>query len=426
VTGMNLVLLDTRGRLDEFHHVPAQYDPPIGSMPLPPWQAAFDAAGLSMAAFTAVEPSWTPRDFADTRSAWEGPSPDLPDVRLRVEAAAYRGKLVSFYLVGPWSRASRMTPLSQSTLNRVLSTFAILMSSTILAGATLLAYRNMKTNRADRRTAVRLAGVTMVAVVASWIVGAHHVSFVPEEAQSAFTMIAQATFAAGVVWVIYLALEPYGRRFWPDGLVGWTRLFSGRVRDARIGREILIGVALGGALILVDVTRGLAPVLVGRAPAIPAIGERVSALDGFGHMFTVWTQQFNNSVQSSLVIVMVFVALRLLVRRTWIAVAVGLVVVSMAAGNNMPYGGVPWMDAVMQLAAVGLITFAIFRYGLLVTAVMLTVDNIPTAVPVVTSGASWAAVPGNLSMGLVIALACFGYYAARAGQPLFGKLEVES
>jgi hypothetical protein len=36
----------------------------------------------------------------------------------------------------------------------------------------------------------------------------------------------------------------------------------------------------------------------------------------------------------------------------------------------------------------------------------------------------WAALPGNLSIALVIALACFGFYAARAGQPLFGNLEI--
>ena len=36
----------------------------------------------------------------------------------------------------------------------------------------------------------------------------------------------------------------------------------------------------------------------------------------------------------------------------------------------------------------------------------------------------WAAMPGNLSIALVVALAAFGFYAARAGQPLFGKLEV--
>jgi len=36
---------------------------------------------------------------------------------------------------------------------------------------------------------------------------------------------------------------------------------------------------------------------------------------------------------------------------------------------------------------------------------------------------SWASMPGTLSLALVVALACFGFYAARAGQPLLGKLD---
>jgi hypothetical protein len=54
---------------------------------------------------------------------------------------------------------------------------------------------------------------------------------------------------------------------------------------------------------------------------------------------------------------------------------------------------------------------------------MLLVDNIPTAVPFVAHGPAWAAFPGNVSSALVIAVACFGFYAARAGQPLFGTLD---
>jgi len=77
-----------------------------------------------------------------------------------------------------------------------------------------------------------------------------------------------------------------------------------------------------------------------------------------------------------------------------------------------------------QAMAIVLIVLAIFRYGLLVSAVMILVDNIPSAVPIVPNDASWAAMPGNLSIALVVALACFGFYAARAGQPLLGKLEI--
>ena len=29
------------------------------------------------------------------------------------------------------------------------------------------------------------------------------------------------------VWLFYVALEPYVRRFWPQLLIGWTRALSG-------------------------------------------------------------------------------------------------------------------------------------------------------------------------------------------------------
>jgi len=115
-----------------------------------------------------------------------------------------------------------------------------------------------------------------------------------------------------------------------------------------------------------------------------------------------------------------FVGLRLVIRRTWIAVAVGIAVLTSGVASNARPGDTLWLYAIFQMIAIGLITIAIFRFGLLVTAIMLIVDNIPTAVPFVPHGPAWAAFPGELSAAVVIAVACFGFYAARAGQPLFG------
>ena len=72
-TGQSLVVLDTRGRLVEFRRVPPQRDPPAGAAPQPAWDAMFKAAGLTESAFAPVAPEWQPKDFADTRAAWEGP-----------------------------------------------------------------------------------------------------------------------------------------------------------------------------------------------------------------------------------------------------------------------------------------------------------------------------------------------------------------
>jgi serine/threonine-protein kinase len=47
--GMTLVMLDTKGRLVEFHRVPPLRDEAQSSVPGPPWETAFQAAGLPIA-----------------------------------------------------------------------------------------------------------------------------------------------------------------------------------------------------------------------------------------------------------------------------------------------------------------------------------------------------------------------------------------
>jgi hypothetical protein len=49
-------------------------------------------------------------------------------------------------------------------------------------------------------------------------------------------------------WLYYLALEPYVRRYWPNVLIAWTRATDGRLRDPLIGRELLVGCAVGVAV----------------------------------------------------------------------------------------------------------------------------------------------------------------------------------
>jgi serine/threonine-protein kinase len=423
VTGMSLVVLDSQGRLQELHTVPPQRDPPLAAPPAaPPWKTLFDAAGLSIDAFSPATPEWTPSDYADTRAAWRGAMPGAPDIELRVEAAAYQGRVVSFYLVGPWSQARRTDTHAPSNVERLLSSMGTVLWITVFAGAALLARHNVRADRADRRTATRLLASVIAIQIVGWIVAAPHSGTVSAGFQSFLKTFGQGLLGGAMLWMLYLALEPYARRFWPDGLIGWTRLWSGRVRDPRIGRDILVGCAFGAVIILLDLLRAAAPRLVGRPTALPPLGWDVGALAGPTHLFVSWDQQIFNSLLTALLVVMLFIGLRLIVRRTWLAVTIGVLVGSFAGINSLPPGDLWWTHDVVQVATIGLLTLAIFRYGLLVTTVALLVDNIPTVVPIVAQPA-WAATPGNLSMGLVVALACFGYYAARAGQPLFGNLE---
>jgi hypothetical protein len=74
---------------------------------------------------------------------------------------------------------------------------------------------------------------------------------------------ADAAFVGITLWLMYAAFEPYCRRFWPDMLLGWSRLLSGRFRDPRVGRDLLVGVAAGVAWLLIDFARRLLPQALG-------------------------------------------------------------------------------------------------------------------------------------------------------------------
>jgi hypothetical protein len=50
---------------------------------------------------------------------------------------------------------------------------------------------------------------------------------------------------AAMVWILYMAIEPYVRRRWSAILVAWTRLLSGEFRDPLVARDIHIGRAFG-------------------------------------------------------------------------------------------------------------------------------------------------------------------------------------
>jgi hypothetical protein len=74
-------------------------------------------------------------------------------VKLRVEAAAWRGRPVWFSIVGPWTVASRMQP-PESGQGQLASQAIILL---VFVAGCLLAWYNFRARRVDQRGAVRMS-----------------------------------------------------------------------------------------------------------------------------------------------------------------------------------------------------------------------------------------------------------------------------
>jgi hypothetical protein len=422
VSGMTLAMLDTQGRLQEFHAVPPQVDP--AGTPAPPrWEPLFDAAGLTLSAFSPVAPEWTPREFADVRAAWEGPLPDRPEYRVRVEAAAYRGRPVSLLMVGPWSRPSRMQALARSSAQTVLIGVLTLVLVAVVIAAMLLARYNVSARRADVRGAWRLALFVIVGYAAVWVLAAHHVPDVIQEVNSFSKYLGSTLMAAALLWVIYLALEPYVRRFWPDSILGWTRLLSGHVRDPRVGRDVLAGCLFAVVLPLLEIAYQLLPPLLGRPPAIPRFQDEVSTLSAVS---AVAARMFDHAVGGifrAMFMVLGFVLLRLIFRRTSLVIAAWLLIsVLFQASPVLVSGTSDWIAAVYQACVIAAVTVMVVRYGLLVTAVAFAVGNILEDIPLTLSLSHWTATTSNLALAAVLTLTFFGFYASRGRQPLFGTI----
>ena len=254
------------------------------------------------------------------------------------------------------------------------------------------------------------------------IVGGHHVRDFTVEYSSLVRALEDATFFGAALWTIYLALEPYGRRFWPDMFLGWSRLLSGRIRDPRVGREVLAGVVIGIAGAFIWAARLIVPQLLGYSAPTPRLGFEVNALLGNATTLQLFLVLLLRHVGLALLITLVFVLARLVTRRPSAAVALGMFVLLYAWSS---FGGAPafWLELLLESAEVAVMTLVVIRFGLLASAVALLVNGLCVDVPLTLNVAHWSAITSNWTIGLIVSLACFGFYASRAGQPMFGNFD---
>src|SRR4030095_8360176 len=191
----------------------------------------------------------------------------------------------------------------------------------LVIAALLISRWNVRAKRADTRGAGRLSLFLLTGYVVCWVIAAHHVSDVNTELNFFIRNMGPVLFVTAVGWLMYTALEPYVRRFWPDGILGWTRLMSGYIRDPRVGRDVLIGCTIAVGLALLEALYHLLPPLFGRPSALPTFQSNVAVLAGGGTLVsTLFDQGLVSGIFQAMFGVLAYVLLRLAFRRTALAV----------------------------------------------------------------------------------------------------------
>ena len=410
VSGMVNVQLDPQGRLRSFLAIPPEVDKTSAPTSPPDWKELFNAAGLDASAFQPAEPQWNSLAVFDARAAWTGkwPGTDRP---LRIEAAAWRGKPVFFALVGPWSRPTRMQPFELTAGQKVNQMVLLGMVLVIIFGAIFFAVRNLKAGRGDRRGAFRLSSLVFFGLMALWLCKSH---FIATTDTLGLFILACSTglFVAGTVWGLYLAVEPFVRRHWPQAIISSTRLSGGQWRDPLVGRDVLFGIVLGIVWTLIYEVRHLLVQSMGSSPALLGTDYLMGGRKALG----VLIAEIPNSIQATLIFFFLIFILRVLLRKQWLAAAVFTLIfasLKLAASNH------PAVDVPAQLLIYGIAAVVVVRFGLIALAGGIFTANLLLNVPVTLNLSAWYAGAAALSVLAVLAVAVWSFHTSLAGRPLF-------
>lgn len=407
ISGQWQMDVDTLGRLRRFEAVPPQLESDSGDAqsnaavdPAP----VFQAAGLEFGKFAEVTPKWTPRAAFDLRKAWKGAHPQIPELPVTVEVAWWRGKVMHVQMVWPWTKPTLMTE-EPVTLRRIAGgVIGIVLGSSGLFFCIWLARRNLKLGRGDRQGAWRLAAVTFFLRALALPAEMH---FVPdgESADLLMNNLALLVFSSGLLWLLYIALEPVIRARWPQSIVTWSRVLSNQFFDPVVGSHLLYGVGIGVLMYLLFV--GAGATTAGSSPLPVSMEAAVSARDWIASI----TNNLTNALTTGMILMFLIFGLRYVARRDWLAA--GIAGVLLAVRNTASSDGdMAFLFPVMLAVHWGLM-FVLIRIGMLATSVAVFTINILLNNPATLDPQAWYTLPSYLRLAVVMGIGVFGFYASR-------------
>lgn len=283
----------------------------------------------------------------------------------------------------------------------------------VVLGAFLLSRRNLRLNRGDEVGAFRLALVLCLVHVIAGLITAHLTYEVFPTLRTLALLIGRGLLLGMVVYAIYMALEPDVRRRWPETLIAWSRVLTGRFTDPLVGRDLLLGILVGVLHRLLTQLSQRTPAWLGHAPSVsvPFQGFDGSLL----HTLSAILGSTAVAVLIATTMVLIFFLLFLVLRRRALAMgAFGTLLVAVAVLQ----GG--WTPALgFVLAGIVVQTLAVTRLGLLALIVSLAATRLLEIVPLSVNPGDWAFSATATLIGLLLAAAAYGFRTALAGRPLF-------
>jgi serine/threonine-protein kinase len=211
-----------------------------------------------------------------------------------------------------------------------------------------------------------------------------------------------------------MALEPWVRRFWPEVLITWTRLWQGQWRDPLVGRDVLIGAVAGVVFALYS--RGVNARLIALLK-LPLVGTLNSeTLQGTGSVLALLLGNVRNGISAVMLVLALLFFLRLALRKQWLAFAAYVLVMSAPSALQSSYR---WIALPFQFGVYSIVGFVMLRRGAFAGMMMLFVANNLTSALFTSNYAAWYGESSWMVLVMIAAMGTWGYWTATEGRSLF-------
>jgi hypothetical protein len=234
--------------------------------------------------------------------------------------------------------------------------------------------------------------------------------------------LSAALTSAVFVWLSYMALEPYVRRRWPDVLISWTRLLSGKVWDPLVGRDVLAGAMMGTVGALSSYVLDALPYWFNVSGLTP-VGSIPYSLGGPNRFLAAGLGVLAVVLSLTLITLLLLFLARVFLRKQWLALGLtGLILAILnlgATGENF------WVALPFAIIFVALSLIILIRFGLLALFVFNAYYFLMSLLPVTLDFSRWYIGRSLFLLLVLIGLAVYGFRAALAGRAVFNIAGLE-
>jgi serine/threonine-protein kinase len=377
----------------------------------------FDAMGLASSDYSVVDHIEPSTDIEWIRTVGSGPQ--------SIRAEFRGGSLVQL------TAQELPVDTGETFLNTTQTPFAplpftILFMLVPILLAALLAWRNLRVGRGDRRGANLFAGVVFVGYMVESVLAVSldqmSLSLLLNRLVND-SPIGHALFHASLVWIQYIAIEPYLRRVRPTALVSWARMVSHRWRDPILGRDVLAGLFLGAIMTMLQYAAGRILLSIhGQLFFRDVLShERMLSLGSTSHALAWWAYAVAFAAPAVMMLMVIYLLLVLVLRRDSLAIgAIPLLTLVPAVflGLTTPV----WYNAAQGLLVAGALIIAVMRFGVLAGVMVMFTLLLANSLPWALSPAKWYGPIAVMTPILLSALAIWAGVTALGERTSLKKL----